>query len=133
MSSNTLDDSDNVTCVQRLELVVDLLLLHEEQALSLDFNVVVLLLCGPLAKTATSTNTTLRAGFRLRGGIVDGNASAARVRVVLSLLLLFLFAFLAPYFVNIKKLDSDEISFEGSVPVFATTDEMSASKSVVVT
>ena len=75
--------------------------------MAFNFNIVVLLLCGPLTKTATSADATLRAGLRLSGGIVNGNTTAARVCVVLALLLLLIFTLLTKDFVNIKKLDSD--------------------------
>ena len=75
--------------------------------MAFNFNIVVLLLCGPLAETATSADATLRAGLRLSGGIVNGNTTAAGVCIVLALLLLFLFTLLSPDFVNIQKFDSD--------------------------
>ncbi|KAI6766627.1 hypothetical protein HG531_011849 [Fusarium graminearum] len=49
-----------MTSVQRLLLVVNLLLLDKEKALTLDFDIVVLLLCGSLTQTATAANTALR-------------------------------------------------------------------------
>jgi hypothetical protein len=123
LPSDTLDNSNNVTSVQRLLLVVDLFLLHEKQTLTLNLDVVILLLSGSLAKTATAADTTLVRGFGLSSCVVHGNATTARIGVVLALLLLFLLALLTPNLIYIEQLDGDQITLKSSIPVLATTDE----------
>jgi hypothetical protein len=91
-----------MTSVQRLLLVVDLFLLHEKETLALNLNVVVLLLSGSLAKTATAADTTLVRRLRLSSSVVHGNATTARIGVVLALLLLFLLALLTPNLIYVE-------------------------------
>jgi hypothetical protein len=125
LSSNSLNDSHYVACIKWLLLIIDLFLLHEQQALTFDLNIVVLLLGGTLAQAATSANATLALStLRLRRCVVDGNvASAAGIGVVFPFLLLFLLAFLAPDLVDIEELDRDQVALKSTVPVFATTNE----------
>jgi hypothetical protein len=52
-----------VSSVQRLLLVADLILLNEQETLSLNLDIVILLLRRTLAKTATAADASIRANF----------------------------------------------------------------------
>jgi hypothetical protein len=63
------------------------------------------------------------AGLGLGSGVIHGNATAARISVILPLFFLLLLAFLPPDLVDVEKLNSHQITFKGAVPVLASTDE----------
>jgi hypothetical protein len=126
LTSNTFNDSHNVTSIQRLLLIVDFLLLNKQKALTFDLDIIVLLLSRALAQTTATTNAALR-GVTLvvvtRVLVALVGRSRSGISDILALLLLFLLALLAPDFINIQKLDRDEITLKSTVSVLATADE----------
>ena len=60
LARNTLDDGNDMTSIQRLLLITDLLLFHQKKALALDLDIIVLLLRWSLAQTATATDAAIR-------------------------------------------------------------------------
>jgi hypothetical protein len=126
LTGNTLNNSNNVASVQGLLFIVDFLLFNKEETLALNFHIIVLLLSGALTETATTTNSALGSVpivVIARVLITLVSRSGSSIGNVLAFLLLFFLALLAPDFVNIQKLDSDEITFESTVSVLATTNE----------
>jgi hypothetical protein len=126
LTGHALNDGNNVARVERLLLVADLFLLDKEQALALDFDVIVLLLSGTLSKTATSADATFTSVVvvAITADLACASSgSGARVSDVFALLLLLLLALLSPDLVNIEELDGDQISLEGTVTVFAAANE----------
>lgn len=126
LASNTLDDGHNVTSVERLGLVADLLLLDQQETLALNLNIVVLLLRRSLPQTATATDTTLARGAVLAIGVALASiVSRARTGIsdVLALLLLLLLSLLTPHLIDVKKLDGHQVSFQSAVPVLAAANE----------
>ena len=63
LPGNTFDHSHDVTRVQRLLLVTDLIFLDQQEALAFHFDVVILLLRRSLTKTATTANAAVRSDF----------------------------------------------------------------------
>ncbi|KAJ8607307.1 hypothetical protein MRB53_040405 [Persea americana] len=125
LAASTFNNRNNMTSIQRLLLIIDLFFLHEQQALALDFNIIILLLCRSLSETASAAQSTTRLGPRVAagGGIIDRGIVVAAFRDILPFLLFFLLALLAPHLVDIKKLNSNKIALESSVPVFGTANE----------
>ncbi|KAI6772177.1 hypothetical protein HG530_003135 [Fusarium avenaceum] len=126
LTSNTLNDSNNMASVQRLLLIVDFLLFNKEETLALNFNVIVLLLGRALAQTTTTAESTLRrvavvVVARVLVTLIGGSRSG--ISDILALLLLLLLALLAPNFINIQKLDGNQIALKSTVSVLATADK----------
>ena len=117
---------DDVTGVQGLVVVADLLLFYEEEALTLDLHVVVLLLRGTLTEAAPPADTAFRRGVLV--AVADGlgvpvGRSRPRVGDVLALLLLLLLSLLRPDLVHVEEFDGDKIALEGSVAILAAADK----------
>ena len=63
LASDSLNDGDNVTSIERLLFIIDLFLLYQKQTLTLDFNIIVLLLRGALSQTSTSSNAAFASAW----------------------------------------------------------------------
>jgi hypothetical protein len=119
-----------MTSVQRLLLVADLILLTKKKALTLDLDIIVLLLGRTLAKTTAATDASIRTDFlSITGGIgatklvISSIAVGTGISDILALLLFLLFFLLAPHLVDIEELNCDIVTLKGAVPIFATTNE----------
>jgi len=134
LSSNAFNDSDDMTSIQRLLLVVDLFLLDQQQRLSLDLDIVILLLGRSLAKTTTPPHTAglgslfsiAASGSIVRavvGSIAASVGTAGTLGDVLSLLLLLFLTLLTPDFIHVEELNSNQVALQRSVPVLTSADE----------
>jgi hypothetical protein len=129
---NTLNYSNNVAGVKRLVFIANFLFFNQEQALTLNLDIVVLLLSRTLAKAASAPDAAIRAnlwsatictGVRTRGPIEASSASTPSIGDVLALLFLFFLALLIPHLIDVKELDGNKIAFKSAVAIFASADE----------
>jgi hypothetical protein len=101
LSRSSLNDRHDVSGKLRFLLVVDLVLLKEQETLSLDFDIVLLLV--EFAQVAR-------------------RARIERSRFLLLAFLLFLVFLGAPNLVDIKELDSDDVAFKSAITILGPTN-----------
>ena len=113
--------------IQRLLFVVDLVLLHQKQTLTLNLNIIILLLRRALLQAATSAKTAFlgsRGALWLRSSVIDSmDAATTLVGDILAFLLLLFLTLLSPNLIDVKKLNGNQIAFQSAVAVFAPADE----------